>query len=68
MLSSADRVKRLRWYTAKATEVSHRAAKGCDILTFQGSPYLSALSFPTLVSQAHTFGTEVIISPQGLVG
>ena len=36
--------------------------------TLEGSPYLSRLRFPTLVSQAHMVWTEVIISPQGLVG
>ena len=35
--------------------------------TLEGSPYLSRLRFPTLVSQAHMVWTEVLISPQGLV-
>ena len=49
------------------SQVYARAAKGCEMLDLEGSPYLSALRFPTLVSQAHMVWTEVIISPQGLV-
>ena len=50
--------------TASRPPGQHKAAK---VSPLEGSPYLSRLRFPTLVSQAHTFGTEVIISPQGLV-
>ena len=53
-------------FSLKRNDALRGAAKGCEILNFQGSPYLSRLRFPTLVSRAHMVGTEVLISPQGL--
>ena len=45
----------------KGANVSHKFSKG--------SPYLSSLRFPTLVSRAHmVWIPSVIVSPQGLVG
>ena len=42
--------------------VTLRATRGCDLVTFEGSPYLSGLSCPYSVSGAHLVGTSAHLS------
>ena len=55
-----------KWVEKRRNKVALGAAKGCERLTFEGSPYLSSLSCPYSVSEAHLVGTEVLISLHGL--
>ena len=72
------RVRRRRHASARARRVQIHARRQTErvdrlgskrvqnVSPFEGSPYLSSLSHPTQVSQAHLVGTEVIISLHGL--